>query len=206
MRSSLHLGRLARAALTAMLLALALGLQGCAGFIVQNPDSPLKPVNAAEAPGAGRLLLQGYDLVAYFVDGRATPGVAAHQSTYEGVDFRFASAEHKAMFDRDPARYLPQFGGFCANGMVYAIPSGGDPRTWSLIDGKLYVFGGQGSKDAFELDLPGNLKLAHHYWDTEAAGRNSVLQRAYRLVWRVPHYKSSEEIARLVAQAKARGK
>lgn len=90
-----------------LLLAFALGLRGCAGFIVQNPESPLKPINAAEAPGAGRLMLQGYDLVTYFVDGRATPRSAAHQSSCEGVDFSFASAEHKAMFDRNLVRSQP---------------------------------------------------------------------------------------------------
>lgn len=192
--------------LAGLWLASTLLLGGCAGLVTQNPASTLEPVNAVEAEGAERLMLQGYDLVAYFTEGRAVPGVAAHQSVYEKVAFRFASAEHEAMFERAPTKHLPQFGGFCASGMVYAIPSGGDPTVWRLIDGRLYVFGGQGPKEAFELDLPGNLKLAHHYWDTEVAGRNSVLQRIYRLVFRVPHFASSEELARRVAQAKAAGK
>lgn len=200
----LSLARAARARLPRVLLAAwLLALGGCAGLVVQNPGGALEPVNAVEAEGAERLMLQGYDLVAYFAQGRVQPGLAAHQSVYENVAFRFASAEHKAMFERAPTKYLPQFGGFCASGMVYAIPSGGDPRVWRIIDDKLYIFGGQGPKEAFELDLAGNLKLAHHYWDTEVAGRNSVLQRAYRLVFRVPHFASSEDLARRVAAAKA---
>ena len=108
------------------------------------------------------------------------------------------------MFDAKPQQYLPQYGGFCANGIVYGIPWGGDADTWRLQDGKLYIFGGQGSKDAFELDLPRNTALADQYWRDEVAGSNSFVQRSWRLVMRVPHYKNGEELARDVAAAKAR--
>jgi hypothetical protein len=73
-----------------------------------------------------------------------------------------------------------------------------------MIDGKLYIFGGQASLDAFELDIPGNLKLANDYWAGEIAGGNSFWQRGKRLVLRVPHYKSGEELARLVTEARSR--
>jgi hypothetical protein len=73
-----------------------------------------------------------------------------------------------------------------------------------MIGGKLYIFGGQMSKDAFEVDEKQNLALAHKYWTEEAQGRNSFLQRSKRLVFRVPHYKSGEDLAKLVAAAKAK--
>ena len=188
------------------LLALALlavgVLSGCTAMQAQNPSSALKPVNAVPE-GDARLMLKGHDVVAYFTQGRHALGQAQHTSVYEGVSFRFASAEHKALFDAAPARYLPQFGGFCANGIVYGIPWGGDADTWRMIDGKLYIFGGQGSKDAFELDVPGNLALANKYWATEVAGSNSFVQRSWRLVMRVPHYKSGSDLAQAVAAAKA---
>ena len=104
-----------------------------------------------------------------------------------------------------PAKYLPQFGGYCANGIVYGIPWGGDADTWKIIDGKLYIFGGQASKDAFELDEANNLALAKQYWTDEIAGNNSFFQRVKRLVLRVPHYKSGEELANAVAAAKHSG-
>jgi len=118
--------------------------------------------------------------------------------------FRFASAEHKAAFDAAPQKYLPQYGGFCTNGIVYAIPWGGDADTWRMIDGKLYIFGGRGSQEAFELDVPGNMKLAEKYWAEEVSGSNSFWQRSKRLVFKVPHYKSGDELAKAVADAKAK--
>ena len=183
--------------------ALALALAGCGAMSAQNPSSALKPVNAVEIAPDARVMLKGADVVAYFTDGKYQQGSAQHKSEHEGVSFHFASAEHKALFDQAPQKYLPQFGGYCANGIVYAIPWGGDADTWKMIDGKLYIFGGQGSLDAFLLDEKANLALAQTYWGEEVQGGNSFLQRAKRLVFKVPHYKSGEDLAKAVATAKA---
>lgn len=187
----------------ALVGGLAGGLAGCGAMSAQNPSGSLKPVNAVEIPPEQRVMLKGADVVAYFTDGAYRPGSADHRSSYEGVSFWFASADHKSQFDQSPQRYLPQFGGYCANGIAYGIPWGGDADTWKLIGGKLYIFGGQGSKDAFELNEAANLALANRYWAEEVQGSNSFIQRAKRLVLRVPHYKSGEELAREVAAAKA---
>jgi YHS domain-containing protein len=143
-------------------------------------------------------------VVAYFTENRHAMGQPQYKSLYQGVSFHFSSAAHKALFDAAPQRYLPQYGGFCANGIVYGIPWGGDADTWRILDGKLYIFGGAGSRDAFLLDVPGNRALADKYWANEVAGSNSIWQRSKRLVFRVPHYASGEELARRVAEARAR--
>jgi YHS domain-containing protein len=188
--------------LIAVLLLLA-GLAGCSALLAQNPSGNLTPVNAVDLPPSERVMLRGADVVAYFTEGAHRQGSAEHQSTYEGVNFWFASAANKALFDQSPQRYLPQYGGYCANGIVYGIPWGGDADAWKITDGKLYIFGGQASKDGWELDEKANLALAEKYWVQEVKGSNSFLQRTKRLVLRVPHYKTGEELAREVAAAKA---
>ena len=190
-------------ALMALGLLIAAALTACAPMQAQNPSSALRPVNAVAEGADDRVMLKGADVVAYFTQGRFVPGVPAHRSVYEGVVFRFANAEHKVLFDAAPQKYLPQYGGYCANGIVYGIPWGGDADTWRLIDGKLYIFGGAASRDAFALDVAGNRRLADQYWAQEVAGSHSFVQRAWRLVWRVPHYKSGAELADAVAKAKA---
>ncbi len=186
----------------AMLAAVVL-LAGCAAMSAQNPDSPMKPVNAVPE-GNASLMLKGHDVVADFTQKRHALGSPEHQSVYEGVTFRFASAEHKRLFDANPKKYLPQYGGYCANGIVYGIPWGGDADSWVMHEGKLYIFGGAGSRDAFLLDVPGNIRLADTYWAQEVAGTNSWVQRYKRLVFRVPHYKSGDELAKAVADARAK--
>jgi YHS domain-containing protein len=187
----------------AWLVLAAVGLAGCSAMTAQNPSSALKPVNAVPDDTDGALMLKGHDVVAYFTQGKHMLGSPQHKSRYQGVTFRFASAEHKSLFDREPQKYLPQYGGFCANGIAYGIPWGGDADTWRMIDGKLYIFGGAASRDAFLLDPQANLKLADKYWAEEVAGTNSFWQRGKRLVLRVPHYKSGAELAQMVADARA---
>ncbi len=187
--------------LAALLLTITLG--GCGTMLSQNPSSPLKPVRAVAMDGDAHVMLDGHDMVAYFTQGRHALGSAQFKTVHEGVTFYFASAEHKALFDREPAKYLPQYGGFCANGINYGIPWGGDADTWRIIDGKLYIFGGAGSRAAFELDPKQNLALADRYWRDEVAGSNSYIQRSKRLIFRVPHYKSGAELDKMVKEAAA---
>jgi YHS domain-containing protein len=187
----------------AALVTAAAMTAGCSALQAQNPASALSPVNAVPE-GDARLMLAGHDVVAYFTQGRHALGQPQYSSVYEGVTFRFASAQHKALFDAAPTRYLPQYGGYCANGIVYGIPWGGDADRWRIEGGKLYIFGGELSKAAFELDVPGNIRLADRYWVQEVAGSNSFIQRSWRLTWRVPHYKSTEELQQMVAAAQAR--
>lgn len=177
-------------------------LSGCAMF-TQNPGGSYSPVNALSTDDSPRLMLQGHDVVAYFTEGKAMAGNKAFASRHAEVDFYFANNTHKQLFDQAPEKYLPQFGGFCANGILYAIPMGGSAEFWRIYDGKLYIFGSAMSIEAFELDRDNNLKLAHTYWNDEIAGRNSFLQRYWRMLWRVPHYRSSATIAEEVAAARA---
>lgn len=188
-----------------LLVGLGLFLAGCGPMSAQNPAGAYSPANAVAEDGEAHLLLRGADVVAYFTETAHRPGRPEFSSRHEGVTLRFASAEHKALFDQAPERYLPRFGGYCANGIAYGIPWGGDADTWKIIDGQLYIFGGQASKDAFELDEAGNLALAERYWREEVAGGNSFVQRAWRLVWRVPHYKTGAELAEAIARARGEG-
>lgn len=143
-----------------------------------------------------KLMLEGHDAVAYFTRNEAVKGDPAITSAYQGVTWRFASEANKAAFEAEPQRYMPQFGGFCGNGINYAVPwgGGGGPDTWRIYRGKLYVFGGRSSRDHFEMDTELNLQRAHHYWETEVAGSNALLVRTKRLTLRVPHYRSDSSL------------
>lgn len=188
------------------LVAATLLVGGCAPLVTQSPGEGLSPVNAVAEGEDKHLMLFGHDVVSYFTAGRHQLGSPAIKSVYKGVTFRFANAEHKKLFDAAPEKYIPQYGGYCSNGIVYGIPWGGDANTWTMIDGKLYIFGGSGSRDAFLLDPKANVALADKYWKEEVNGANAFWQRSKRMVFRVPHYKSGQELADAVARAKAAGK
>lgn len=165
-----------------------------AGTNHSHPQGP--PFRTTSDAAASHLMLMGHDAVAYFTDNDAVPGNPAIQAEHLGVTWRFASEANKAEFLREPTKYMPQFGGFCSNGINYAVPwgAGGGPNTWRIYRGKLYVFGGQTSRDQFEMETELNLQRAHHYWDTEIAGSNALFVRYKRMIFRVPHYKSDADL------------
>lgn len=153
-------------------------------------------MNVVSDGADSRLMLKGYDPVAYFTDGKPMPGRPDIKVEHQGVTYRFASEDHRRLFLANAAKYVPQYGGWCSNGLVYAIPLGGEPTNFKIIDGKLYLFGGNRSKIYFEMDQEKNLKLANHYWETEVKDSNWRMQ-SWKRVWfsRVPHYKTNKELA-----------
>jgi hypothetical protein len=87
------------------------------------------------------LAIEGYDPVAYFTANKAQEGNKEIALTTEGVTYRFTSAQNRDLFKSDPAKYQPQYGGWCA----YAMGASGenvdiDPETFKLLNGKLYLF------------------------------------------------------------------
>jgi YHS domain-containing protein len=164
-------------------LALFFTLVGCAthNTISDNQDS--------------RLMLKGHDPVAYHTMGKPVLGQASIKAEHEGVTYRFINEENRKLFSQAPDKYKPQYNGFCSNGMVYAIPLGGNHDNFRVINGRLFMFGGESSKKYFEMDLERNMKLADGYWNDEVKGGSARLQAWRRLAFKVPHYKTNRELA-----------
>jgi len=85
-------------------------------------------------------VLGGYDAVSYF-SGTPKKGKTSFTHKHDGVTFRFASQANLDLFKGNPAKYSPQYGGWCS----YAVATGNkkvksDPETFEIRDGKLYLF------------------------------------------------------------------
>jgi len=108
--------------------------------------------------------IQGYDPVAFFTDNRPVKGSSQFQSGYQGAKYYFASAEHKAAFDREPAKYAPQFGGYCAYGASQGHPAPVKIEAWQIVNGRLLMQYDLDIKDKFNKDQQGNLHKADQNW------------------------------------------
>ena len=110
-----------------------------AGFTTANAqaDNRKKEFNLDKSG----IAIQGYDPVAYFTQNKAVKGSKDIALFHEGVTYYFASPQNKELFKANPAKYEPQYGGWCA----YAMGSSGekveiDPETFKINNGKLYLF------------------------------------------------------------------
>lgn len=110
------------------------------------------------------LAVKGYDVVAYFKAGAPTLGKAEFTAAYDGATYRFADAADRDAFRTDPARYAPQYGGFCAMGTAIGRKLDGDPTAWRIVDGKLYLNVDKNVQATWLKDVPGNLVKANANW------------------------------------------
>lgn len=85
--------------------------------------------------------VSGYDLVAYFL-GTPKKGTSVHSYTYKGVIYNFSNENNKNTFVKNPSKYEPAYGGWCAYamGLEESEKVAINPKTYKIIDNKLYFF------------------------------------------------------------------
>lgn len=108
--------------------------------------------------------IQGYDPVAFFTDHKPVMGKKEFTSHSDGATYQFVSQEHKALFDKEPAKYEPLFGGYCAYGVSHDKLAPVDVDAFQIVDGKLYMQYSKSIRDSFNEDQKGNLSKANQNW------------------------------------------
>ncbi|MEE9358919.1 MAG: YHS domain-containing (seleno)protein [Hyphomicrobium sp.] len=106
----------------------------------------------------------GYDPVALFTDGKPVKGNKDLTTNYDGATWRFASAANRDAFQADPAKYAPQYGGYCAYAVSKGSTAKGDPQAWTVHDGKLYLNYNKNVRAMWAKDIPGNVKKGDANW------------------------------------------
>jgi hypothetical protein len=106
----------------------------------------------------------GYDPVAYFTEGKPVAGKKEISFTWRGVSWRFANEKNLETFKAKPETYAPQYGGYCAWAVSQGYTAKGDPRAWSIVDGKLYLNYNADVKKTWDKDTSGNITKADTNW------------------------------------------
>jgi hypothetical protein len=168
----------------------------------QNPSGAYSPVNAF-AEGEDAICCSTAPMW-WRISPRALTNPARPSSAagMKGVDLRFASAEHKALFEQEPERICRSSAATAPTASSMASPGAAMPIPGKSSTASCTFSAARLRKTRSNWMRP-NLALAEQYWTEEIAGGNSFLQRVKRLVLRVPHYKSGEELANAVAEAQS---
>lgn len=110
------------------------------------------------------LAIDGYDPVAYFVDGRPMRGRADIEHVWNGTRYRFATETNRERFAKNPEAFVPQYGGFCSYAVSRGYTANIDPLAWTIVDGKLYLNYSIRVQRTWEEDASGNIRRADANW------------------------------------------
>ena len=141
-----------RQAMALTVAALSAGLPAFAGELISTDNN--------------NLALSGYDPVAYFTQSRPVEGNPDINLEWQGANWQFATAEHRTMFEGNPEKYAPRYGGFCAGGMSLGRKQVVDPEAWMIVEGKLFMGGSHGAITYMEKDTDTKIAKADKNWET----------------------------------------
>jgi YHS domain-containing protein len=139
--------------------------------LLYGTGASLSVAGEDDKPVRARVAIEGYDPVAYFTDSRPVKGSPAFSSEFDDVVYYFVNAEHKKMFAADPDRYAPQYSGYCAAALSKGYKATIDPASWTISNGKLYVFHSKDGLSLFAEDSAGMIAKADAHWATLKAQR-----------------------------------
>ena len=86
-----------------------------------------------------KVAIHGFDPVAYF-QGAPAKGKDSLQAQHKGVIYYFSKPQNRTLFLENPARYEPQYGGWCAYAMLEGEKVDIDPVRYKIVNDKLYLF------------------------------------------------------------------
>jgi YHS domain-containing protein len=133
----------------------------------KKPDAAYKS-NEIYKSSAGllgkKLAVGGYDPVAYHTQSKPVPGTDEFTHTWKGAEWRFASKENLDAFVKEPEKYAPQYGGYCAYAVGHGSLASGDPKVWTIVDGKLYLNISKSVQTSWEKDKGKLIKRGDANW------------------------------------------
>ena len=122
--------------------------------------------SAMQAPvyATNGIAINGYDPVAYFAEEKPVEGSAEFTSEWDGATLQFSSAENKALFDADPDKYAPAYGGYCAYAVSKGYTASTDPGAWSIYEGRLYLNYSKSVRALWSVNKKGHVESANANW------------------------------------------
>ena len=134
------------------------------GIVVLAEQSAKAAPKARVNVDSNGVILKGYDAVAYFTRHQAVKGNPAVQTRFGGAIYYFASVADKVAFNKNPSKYVPQYGGFCAYHLSKGELKDSDPTAFLIHKGKLYICSDADGVKEFRSNIDQNIRKADDYW------------------------------------------
>ena len=108
--------------------------------------------------------IRGYDVVAFFTVSTPVKGEEQYSFVWKNSIWLFSSLENKELFQNNPEKYAPQYGGYCAYGMSGGYKAPTVIETWKIVDKKLYFNYSLKVQELWNKDIPGHIQKADGNW------------------------------------------
>ena len=113
---------------------------------------------------ANGVILSGHDAVSYFTESKPVKGYAGISAIHDGAIYHFSSESNRDLFKANPAKYAPQYGGFCAYGAAIGAKFPVDPAVYAVVDDKLYLNNSAAVSEIWTAKRPQAIELANTKW------------------------------------------
>ncbi len=134
------------------------------GAMFISPLFSAKPQFADYNVDSEKVAIHGYDTVAYFTEGKPMQGRDEFEEVWEDARWQFSSATNLELFKANPERYAPQFGGYCAGGLAVGEYADGDPKLFTIVDGKLYFIKNEHFLERWREAPVAHVEFAEYNW------------------------------------------
>ena len=134
------------------------------GFILSLCMGQVLALDTINTPWYSNTAIEGHDPVAYFSENAAVKGDKSHKIEWQGANWHFASAQNKALFEANPEKYAPQYGGYCAWAASQNTVAGIDPDQFTIVNDKLYLNYNEEVKDMWLVDTTKHIAEGDKNW------------------------------------------
>lgn len=110
------------------------------------------------------MAIKGYDVVAFHTDAKAIKGSQTFTYRWKDTNWLFENQAHLDMFKKDPEKYAPQYGGYCAYGTADGHKAPTETDTWTVKDEKLYFNYNKKVQENWKKNIPGYVEKADKHW------------------------------------------
>ena len=108
--------------------------------------------------------IKGYDPVAFFNQSNAVIGADSLSYTWQDATWLFSTRANLELFIKDPEKYAPQYGGYCAYGTSQGHKAPTQTDTWSIVNDKLYFNYNKKVQEMWTKDQQALIQKANKQW------------------------------------------
>jgi YHS domain-containing protein len=110
--------------------------------------------------------INGYDPVAYFKENKPVIGMKEISYSWRGASWYFSTEDNLKLFQTDPDKYVPQYGGYCAYGTAEGHKAPTQPDAWTITNNKLYFNYNKDVQKLWQKDQATFIQKADKNWPT----------------------------------------